>query len=233
MTNSTAIVDIRRTWDLFKVDGGIVEVRALGCSGKHKAWAGWSSGVVSGFFDDRDAFVGAVQRLDKSGKPHGIYVTLNPVNPVLLARANNRLVGLRKGDPTVEDGDILHRRWLLLDFDPARPAGISATTEELRAAVEQANRVRARLSSWGWPHSLLACSGNGAHVLYAMAAQGNVKQILEAIDGLWSSPQVKLDTAVFNLSRHAKLYGTVVRKGENMPNRPWRRSGFLEWQDES
>jgi len=43
--------------------------------------------VVSGYFDDVDRMAAAA--LDWSGKAEAVYLTLNPVNPALLARASN------------------------------------------------------------------------------------------------------------------------------------------------
>ena len=46
-------------------------------------------GVVTGYFDDVAKLLGAVRQWD--GKAPGIYVTFNPCNPDLMARAANRL----------------------------------------------------------------------------------------------------------------------------------------------
>jgi hypothetical protein len=66
--------------------------------------------------------------LSLDGHVPGIYITLNPTNPALLARSANRLQN--RVQVTTSDSDIFARRWLLLDFDPVRPSGISSMDKE-------------------------------------------------------------------------------------------------------
>lgn len=70
--------------------GEVVEIRALGVQGKNAAWEGYAKGTIFGYFDNPKAFAKAAAALEKA-KARGIYFTLNPVNPDLLARAVNRL----------------------------------------------------------------------------------------------------------------------------------------------
>ena len=67
-----------------------------------------------------------------------IYFTINPVNPDLLARANNRFVESRTA---TSDADIVCRRWLFIDLDPKRPSGISSSDAELDAARSMADEI--------------------------------------------------------------------------------------------
>ncbi len=54
--------------------------------------------------------------LDADPEVRGIYVTLNAVNPALLARRANRVkMRLTRSDSTTSDADILRRRWLPLE----------------------------------------------------------------------------------------------------------------------
>jgi hypothetical protein len=57
-----------------------VEVRALTDQNTH-----------SGYFNDFDALVRSVEPLDTDNSVHGIYATLNEVNPALLSRRSNRI----------------------------------------------------------------------------------------------------------------------------------------------
>ena len=68
-----------------------------------------------------------------NGEGAGIFCTLNPVLPHLLARAENHVE--RYAKQTTGDSDIVRRRWLLVDCDAQRAAGISATDEEHEAAL--------------------------------------------------------------------------------------------------
>ena len=55
----------------------------------------------------------------------GIYLTLNPTLPALLARAHNRLE--RRAKATTSDEQISKRRHLLVDIDPERPTGVATS----------------------------------------------------------------------------------------------------------
>jgi hypothetical protein len=208
--------------------GQVVEVRALTDQYTH-----------SGYFSDHDALIRAVEPLDTDNSVHGIYVTLNEVNPALLSRRANRIkMRLGKKDSTTSDADILRRRWLPVDIDPLRPSGVSSTDEEHGLALAKAEEVAHWISGLGFPDPVRADSGNGAHLLYRIdlpnddAALALVKGCLTTLDALFSDERVTVDTANFNAARIWKLYGTVSRKGDNTPERPHRRSRILSAPDE-
>jgi hypothetical protein len=119
--------------------GAVVELRVPNCPRR--------GAVISGYFTDHEAL--ATQFLALDGQAAGIYVTLNQVNPALLARRQNRIETWCQ--TTTADADVLRRRWLLLDFDPVRPAGVSSTGAEHRAALQRANDVRDWLNEQSWP----------------------------------------------------------------------------------
>src|SRR5260370_63286 len=77
---------------------------------------------ASGYFNNAESLIEALASL-RSAK--GVYITLHPCNPVLLARAQNRLRGpdeMRQASAT-NDQQVTRLRWLLIDIDPERPAG--------------------------------------------------------------------------------------------------------------
>ncbi|MCK8517391.1 hypothetical protein [Methanoculleus sp. 7T] len=215
--------EICRAVELLAPDGGVVEVRALADGATH-----------SGYFDDYAALTRAVEALDADPAVAGIYVTLNAVNPALLARRSNRIkMRLGRKDATTADADILRRRWLPVDIDPVRPSGVSSTDAEHDAALDAAERIAAYLAEQGFPEPLLADSGNGAHLLYRIdlpnddAATELIKGALATLDALFSNETVTVDTANYNAARIWKLYGTLSRKGDNTPERPHRRAKVL------
>jgi hypothetical protein len=187
--------------------------------------------TISGYFDDPLELQRAVVRLEESEWP-GVYWTLNPVNPALLARASNKLKSF--AETTTSDADILCRRWLPIDLDPRRPAGISSSDEEHEAALDLVVGIREKLGTEGWPVPILADSGNGAHLLYRIelpndpAATVLVKACLQALAARFSTEGVAIDVALFNASRIFKAYGTTSRKGDNTEERPHRRSHIIE-----
>jgi len=208
--------------------GQVVEVRALTDQFTH-----------SGYFSDHDALIRAVEPLDTDNSVHGIYVTLNEVNPALLSRRANRIkMRLGKKDSTTSDVDILRRCWLPIDIDPLRPSGVSSTDEEHGLALAKAEEVARWIGGLGFPEPVRADSGNGAHLLYRIdlandeAATVLVKACLTTLDALFSDERVSVDTANFNAARIWKLYGAISRKGDNTPERPHRRSRILSAPDE-
>src|SRR5215472_5722085 len=69
--------------------------------------------TISGYFNAPDLLVREAMRLDGAGP--ATYITLNPCQPALLARASNHVV--MDATLTTSDRDILLYRRLLLDFD--------------------------------------------------------------------------------------------------------------------
>ena len=130
--------------------GQVAELRALGTP----------QGTQSGYFNDLDAMAHGAGQMNVSAS--GVYVTLNSVNPALLGRANNHLRGYTPKGGGTGDQDILGLRWLLVDFDPVRPAGISSTEAEHQAALDRALKCQEWLKTQGCPPPLLADSGNDA-----------------------------------------------------------------------
>jgi archaellum biogenesis ATPase FlaH len=187
-------------------------------------------GTISGYFSDHDQAVKAI--LAVAGKGPGVYVTLNPVNPQLLSRAQNRLK--LRATTTTADRDVEYRDWLLIDVDPQRPADISSSDEEHDAALEKAREIRSVLSEEGWRAPVLGDSGNGGHLLYPVDLSGSdedtklLKDVLTAIARRFDDDVIKIDTTVFNAARISKVYGTVARKGDHTAARPHRLARLLD-----
>jgi hypothetical protein len=217
--------EILRACRLLMVPGDVHEVRVPKAGRR---------GTLSGYFSDVEKLVDAVLLID--GTVPGIYITLNPCNPALIARAANRLQ--ERAQVTTSDADILRRRWLLIDFDPARPSGISSTNSEHGRAVSAACGAWDDLRGAGFPDPVVADSGNGAHLLYRVDLPNDshaadlVKSILAGVASRCAADDITVDQAVFNAGRITKIYGTMVCKGDNLPDRPHRRSRLLEIPDE-
>jgi hypothetical protein len=118
-------------------------IRVLSC-GKQRTWevrvpkAG-RLGTISGYFNNVDALVNALEALSNE-EYEGVYYTLNPVNPALLARANNATKNYAQ--QTSKDPDVTQRLWMLVDIDPVRPTGISSSKDEKAAAKTLTRTVR-------------------------------------------------------------------------------------------
>jgi hypothetical protein len=206
---------------LLMAPGGVHEVR-IPKAGRF--------GTISGYFDDPEKLAAAVEEFD--GCYPAIYISLNPCNPALLARANNRLKPYT--EQTTSDNYILRRRWLGIDFDPVRPSGISSTDYEHGRAIAVACGTWDELRSAGWGDPILADSGNGAHLLYLLDAPNTpevtelIRRLIAGVAKRCATDGVAIDLSVFNPSRIWKLYGTLSCKGDSTADRPHRRSRLLE-----
>ena len=205
---------VKAALDLIHQPGDVFEVRVP----KTKA------GTISGYFND--TAIAAALIAKENGKHQSIYVTVNPVNPDLLARSENQLT--YGSFMTSSDGDVTRRRWFLMDFDPVRPAGISSSDAELELSRDKADTVIEWLTSIGWPEPIRADSGNGVHVMYKVdepnddAARIDFECALKMLSSIFTDDTVKVDVTVFNASRVWKVYGTISSKGSDTAERPHR-----------
>jgi hypothetical protein len=211
--------------------GQVAELRAI----KH------DRGIVAGFFDHEhiDTMASTAIELSNSGSFKGIYVTLNTVSPALLPRAPQTIRDAReltKEGGVTKDGDILGRRWLMIDVDAERQGTCSATEQQKAKAKTKIEAIRTFLSGQGWPLPILADSGNGYHLLYRVDLpaddDGIVQGVLQALAKRFDGDGVKVDRTVFNPARITKVYGTMARKGEHTAERPHRRTAVLELSEQ-
>lgn len=201
----------------------VVELRALYTKGRKR--------TAAGYFDAAHwpELVAHAANMNAAGA--AVYVTLNPVNPQLLGRYNNRVQDY--ADATVTDADVTARRWLLIDIDPQRPKATSATGAQMEAAVALARLVHCHLQARGWPEPVVAESGNGMHLLYPLALPNDpesrdlVKGALAGLAARFDTDTVKVDQAVFNAGRITKLYGSTSNKGDHTDAAPWRLSRLV------
>jgi hypothetical protein len=189
------------------------------------------AGVVSGYFDDHTILATAIHNADMKYRPSGVYYVVNKINPALLGRAYNRLK--ERAEYTTADNNILRRRWLPIDLDPVRPAGISSSEEEHAAAIHRARTIADDMEK-EWDRPIIADSGNGAHLLYRIDLPNNDESLafvagaLAELDRRYSDHAVKVDVTSANAARIWKAYGTVARKGDSIPGLPHRLSRILE-----
>lgn len=185
----------------------------------------------AGYFDSAHWPDLAEHAAQLSNNGAAVYVTLNPVDPQLLGRYNNRIEVF--AGATTADKQIVRRRWLLIDLDPARPAQTSASDTQLEAARTKAQAIYKHLKGIGWADPVVAKSGNGHHLLYAIDLPNDddstalLKGVLAALADQFDDAQIKVDRSVFNAVRICKLYGTVANKGDNTEAAPWRLSALM------
>lgn len=208
---------IRYAIDLIK-QNGLVEVRIL--QGKKS---------ISGYFKDVDNIIREIKRYEDAN----IYFVLNEINDACYSREQKEKL-YENPKNTTSDTDISKREWVLIDIDPVRPSGVSATDDEKKHAMEIGNKVFKFLRDAGFAEPVCADSGNGVHLLYKVSMANDaanaelIKKFLQVLDLYFSDNHAQVDKSVFNASRITKLYGTSSRKGNSDVLRPHRLSGIVK-----
>ncbi|MDD5598722.1 MAG: AAA family ATPase, partial [Victivallaceae bacterium] len=219
--------DINKILNLIFSPEDVFEVRCLDATAPSARYIHTESGYFS--YENIPKVAKELARIEA----RGVYFTPNPVNPALLARSANRLQTARR-DTSTTDADILCRRWLLIDCDPKRPSGISASEEEHDAALYKAIEISDGLSSMGWPEPVLLDSGNGAQLMYRVDLpaedEGLVKSCLAALTP-FGDDKVSIDQSVFNPARIWRLPGTWNCKGDEVGDRRYRQAKIISIPD--
>ena len=217
---------IRQWWSLFKGGERLVEVRLLG------------KNTYSGYFTNVETLIAQLKPLldTNNAQYYGAmqaYFTLNDINPALYSR-EQRDVFVKKPKSTTTDGDIVHRGMVLIDLDPNRAAGISASDAEFEKAHLKAVAVYRYLIKEGFKDPIITKSGNGYHV-YVTCDMPNdeehnelIKRFLQSLSKMFSDGDVEIDEKVFNPARIDKLIGTWAKKGADSQERPWRLATIVK-----
>ena len=211
---------IRQWWQLFNPQGKLVEIRLLG------------KAAYSGYFRDIETLIAQLRPLldHNNYQYYGAmqaYFTLNEINDALYSREQHDTF-VKKPKSTTNDGDITRRRMVLIDLDPSRAAGISASDDEFEKAHLKAVDVFRYLIGAGFKEPIITKSGNGWHVYLPCDMPNDeehnelVKRFLQSLSKMFSDANVEIDEKVFNPARIDKLIGTWAKKGSDTPDRKWR-----------
>jgi len=227
-TRESRIAEIEAGLRLIHPDGGVIEIRALDVPSGGGQWRS----TRSGYYDDYGRAASACHALDQM-EAGGVYMTLNPVVPGLLARAANKVVS--RPQHTTGNAEIVRRQWLFVDIDPHRPSGIAATDEEMETATTLAADVEDLLRPYGFGTPLSGLSGNGALLLYRIDLPNDeattqlisrcyrgINNLLPGVD--LDRPHSTIDLVVGNAARLVRVPHTTNRKGDPTEDRPHRRA---------
>src|SRR6266487_3476153 len=214
--------------------GQVFELRALDATLQGDKLPYDKPRVISGYFDNANDAIASVNRIASAA---GIYITVNPVHPALLARANNSLKSKKVTATT--DEQIIARQWILLDCDPERAghvSGIPTNDDEHQTALTLVQELRDALTQEGWPLPIEMDSGNGAYLLIPVDLPANddglVQRVLAGMAQRFDTEQVHIDLTTFNQARIMRLCGTMNCKGDGTEERPHRLSRLLAIPDE-
>lgn len=213
--------EVRKAIQTLQAPGQVFEVRVVGGS-KRKD-------ILSGYFRDAETMLANFDKIDVRGR--NIYVTLGEVKEECFARSQSEHFEVNPS--TTSDPEIVRYRWLFVDLDPVRAAGISSSDEELKLADDLSGKVFQYLQNLGFCEPVKALSGNGYHLLYRISipndADGRklVEKCLKNLSALFDTDAVKIDTTNSNPSRICKLHGTLAQKGRSIKSRPHRMSKLL------
>ncbi len=216
---------IYKWWDVFKNGSDLTEIRIID-----------GNRTYSGYFKNVENLIRAIEPYDQYGSAQ-IYFTLNHIKEACYARRCEIIEKVLR-DPTTSDVDIDGRTHILIDLDPKRSSGVSSSNEELGYAYQKAVDVYNFLLAQGFNEPIVCKSGNGYHVTIPCKIAANeestaiIKKFIQVLSITFSDDKVEVDEKVFNLARICKLPGTQARKGQNIPERPWRMSEIVKVPDE-
>lgn len=210
---------IKKWWDVFVGAEGFTEVRILG------------KFTYSGYFKSLDNLLEAIQPYTEIDDEQ-IYFVLNDIDPSCYGRKQCEKF-VKNAKITTNDSDIVHRRWVLCDFDPVRRSGTNSTDEQLVFAHQKAQAVFRFLRDRGFSEPVICKSGNGYHCLYRIDAPATdevteiIKGFFKYMGSIFTDDKVDFDEKNFNAARISKLYGTMAKKGANIDGMPWRMSDIV------
>lgn len=217
MLTQEQINQLHLWWHLFKHDGDLVELRFF--KGKK---------ILSGYYRNIENILRDIDAYSD----FNVYFTVNQVTDAAYGREQNEKAMVSEASTT--DKDISRREWIFIDFDCERPKGTNATDE----MKEQARRVSAKTYLWivshGISEPIVVDSGNGYHLYIPFDSQNDatadnlVKGFISALSVAFSTDGVKVDTAVFNAARIARLPGCYNRKGADTERQPQRLCRILK-----
>ena len=147
--------EIKRTLEIFKPDD-IIEVRAFGSK----------NAVYSGYFKNHDKLIEQISRYPNET----FYFVMNKIDNACYSRDQCEKIVLNPKLST-KDKDISKIDWILIDVDPRRISGVSASDDEKAKSKVIIGRIYNFLNEKGFEKPIIGDSGNGYHLLYKTAAE--------------------------------------------------------------
>lgn len=212
--------EIKKMWRIFATGSkSVLELRALWPKGVPNARPPVNLHFRANKYKSIDelkvAFEAAALELNAQG--FNIYTVMNPISSSFA------------GPGCARDVDIAYRDLLLVDIDRIGNTSCPADQQELDAAMALAKRIRDYMSARGWGDPIVVMSGNGYHLYYVLGhapkdddSTALVRTTLKNLATAFNNDIVGVDTTVYNASRITKVPGTIMRKGVETADRPYR-----------
>tara|TARA_A100001037_G_scaffold300960_1_gene329510 strand:- start:233 stop:898 length:666 start_codon:yes stop_codon:yes gene_type:complete len=198
----------------------VINIRSIHCSDK--------GNVMNRMFyrkgRDLDAFWEAIETYAQrqNDSDYNIYINLHVIKPTFTG-------------PQANKEAIARRDLLLIDIDRTGSPKVPSTENELQAAIVIGGLIASFLKERGWPDPIRTISGNGCHLYYFLEdltaddSDGEfVKTFLKCLAAKFNTPEIEIDTVVHDAARITKFLGTVMRKGPQTKDRPYRVARILK-----
>lgn len=220
------LIEIEKIWQLIAVSqDSVLELRALWPKGIGENRAPVFRHFIASNYASKSKMQEAFETaaLDLNRRGYNIYVVMNPIRSDFT------------GPGCAKDADIIYRDLLLIDIDRLGDTSQPASQAELDEADALATVVEQALSDEGWGQPIKMMSGNGRHLYYLLEDVPNdeestalIRDTLKNLAISFNTETVGIDTTVSNASRITKVPGTIMRKGIETADRPYRMAKVVE-----
>lgn len=221
ITRADLEAEVGNNWKLFSTGPDVTQVEILSID-PFKRFA-LPKIFYKGSYSNLDSFKRAMERyaIEMNLVGFNIYSLMNPIQTEF------------KG-AQADDTAVRYREQVLVDIDRAGVHKVPSTEAELQASLDMGDAVAEWLSSRGFPAPIKTCSGNGCHLYYKLHDLENtdldrdlVKNFLNILAKQFNTADIEIDTVVYNASRITKFLGTIMRKGMETSDRPYRMARMM------
>jgi hypothetical protein len=212
------MTNTQEVWELFSPEKPFSrEIRAFHHTDKRRVKSKvFRPALYKGKADFKQAIEQYAAELNDQG--FNVYFSLNPIKQSFEGAS-------------ASDDDILQYEFLLIDLDRAGDTKNPATDKEIEMATLLGDAILEFLTALGWPQPTRVMSGNGHHLYYRLDDLPNdpeskrlIRQVLNCLADKFNTKDFEVDRVVFNSSRITKFPGTIMRKGVESDDRPYRRA---------
>ena len=220
------LTEIQKMWQIFAVSkDSVLELRALWPKGIGENRGPLFRHFIAANYESKSKMKEAVQTaaLDLNSQGFNVYIVMNPIRSDFT------------GPGCAKDTDIIYRDLLLIDIDRLGDTSQPANQVELDEAEALATVVELSMSEQGWAEPIKMMSGNGFHLYFVLEDVPNdeestalIRDTLHNLAEQFNTETMGIDTTVSNASRITKVPGSIMRKGIETADRPYRMARVVE-----